>query len=254
MMGPAGRSLAEGPEAVAGNPACIGPGFAAGGGRWNLQTSGVSAAAGFSLSSELSAAAGVTYLGRGGLIRRDETGAVSGEYSYGTGSALAGFSYSVAPWLRAGVSMGVAWENIDAGSGTGMVLAGGLSAKSGSWSAGAGITGIGSAPSWNGIKKDMPTEVHAGGEYLFSDNVSLFAGSSMGFSTASSFGGGLKLSVSDLALAAGYTISPGEEEISGVFGGLSYIYQSGGTYIVQIALAQRHELEWPVMAGIAISF
>ena len=254
MMGPAGRSLAAGPQAVAGNPACIGPGFTAGGGRWNLQTSGVSVAAGFSLSPGMSAAAGVTYLGRGGIVRRDETGAVTGEYSYGTGSVLAGVSYALAPWLRAGVSMGTAWENIDAASGTGIIFAAGLHGEKGGCTAGASVTGIGSAPSWGGITKDMPTEVHLGGDCSFSDHATLFAGSTLGFSTASSFGGGVRLSASDLSLSAGYAISPGQDEVSGLFGGLSYIYQSGGTYVVQIAAAQRHELEWPVMAGIAISF
>lgn len=254
MMGPAGKALAAGPESVTGNPAMIDPGFTASGGRWNLQTTGVSVAGGFSADSAMNFSAGITYLGSGGILRRDETGVVTGEYSFGAGTALLGMSYLLTPWLKGGISAGVSWEDIGEQGGTGFTCSAGLAAEfSKGMKAGIVVSGIGQAPSWNGIRKDMPTEISAGVSYPFGTILTCFAGGRTGFATSDAFGGGLKIEYSDVSVSAGYQYVPGEDEISGFFAGLQYNYTSGGTYTIEAAVSQRDELSWPVFAGISIS-
>jgi len=254
MMGPAGKALAAGPESVTGNPAMIVSGFTASGGSWNLQTTGISVAGGFSAGSDMSIAGGVTYIGRGGILRRDETGSITGEYSFSTGSALAGVSFSLTSWLRGGISAGTTWENIAEQGGIGLNCSAGLAAdfKEG-MTIGIAVSGVGHAPSWNGIRKNMPTEVSAGVSYPFGTIFTGFAGGRIGFSTSDAFGGGLRVEYSDMSISAGYQYAPGEDEISGFFAGLQYNYVSEGTYTIEMAISERDELSWPVLAGISIS-
>lgn len=253
MMGPAGRPLAAGPESGFGNPALIIPGFTAAGGRWNLQTTAVSVAGGFSASSDLKLAVGLTYLGRGGILRRDETGAVTGEYSYSTGSFFAGASHRINPWLTAGAVAGIGWENIDSGSGAGITASAGLAADVGeAGAAGISVTGLGTAPSWNGVSKAMPVEISAGASWRLNSLLTCFAGSGLGLSTSSSHGGGLIITVPRFLVSAGYRLVPGEDELTGFFAGVQYTYESGETYIIEAAVSQRDRLEWPVLAGISV--
>ncbi|MCD4700490.1 MAG: hypothetical protein K8S24_01395 [Candidatus Aegiribacteria sp.] len=254
MMGPAGKALATGPESVTGNPAMIVSGFTASGGMWNLQTTGVSVAGGLKAGSDMSISGGVTYLGRGSILRRDETGSVTGEYSFGAGTALAGASFLLTSWLRGGVSAGISWENIGEQGGTGLTCSVGLAADlPEGMKAGICASGIGQAPSWNGIRKDMPTEVSAGLSFPFGSVLTGFAGGKIGFSTSDEFGGGMRIEYSDLVLSTGYRYVPDEHEISGFFAGLQYNYTSEGTYTMEVAVSQRDELSWPVFAGISIS-
>ncbi|MCK4806306.1 MAG: hypothetical protein KAT09_01595 [Candidatus Aegiribacteria sp.] len=254
MMGPVGKALAAGPESVTGNPAMIVSGFTASGGSWNLQTTGISVAGGFSAGSDMSISGGVTYLGRGGILRRDETGSVTGEYSFGAGTALAGVSFLLTSWLRGGVSAGISWENVGEQGKTGLTSSAGLAADfQEGMKAGVVVSGIGQAPSWNGIRKNMPTEVSAGVSYPFGSMFTGFAGGRLGFSTSDAFGGGLRIVFTDLAFSAGYRYVPGEDEISGFFAGVQYNYTSEGTYTIEAAVSQRDELSWPVFAGISIS-
>jgi len=254
MMGPAGKALASGPESVTGNPAAILSGFTASGGRWNLQTTGISVAGAFSDGSKMNFSGGITYLGRGGIIRRDETGAVTGEYSFGAGTALVGMSYLFTPWLRGGVSAGLSWENIGEQGGTGFTCSAGIAADfPEGMEAGIALSGIGQAPSWNDTRKDMPTEISAGVSFALGSMFTPFAGGRLGFSTSDALGGGLKVNCCDLTISGGYQYMPGEDEISGFFAGLQYSYTSGGIYRMEVAVAQRKELEWPVFAGISIS-
>jgi len=254
MMGPAGKALACGPESVTANPALIETGFTASGGSWNLSTTGVSIAGGFSAGSDMNFSGGVTYLGRGGMPSRDETGSITGEYSYSSGTAIAGGSYHLNSWLRAGLSVGLSWENIGEQSGTGLTCSAGLAAgMPDGLLAGITVTGIGQAPAWNGITKNMPTEISAALSYPFGSVAACFAGGRLGFSTSNAIGGGLKIEYSDIGLSAGYQYTPDEDEISGFFAGLQYRYTSGGVYTIEAAVSQRDELGWPVMAGISVS-
>jgi hypothetical protein len=254
MMGPAGKALAAGPESLTGNPSMILSGFTASGGRWNLGTTGVSVAGGFSAGSDMTLSAGITYLGKGGILQRDAAGAVTGEYSFSTGTALAGTAFSITEWLRGGISAGISWENIGDQGGTGLTCSAGLSAEfPENVRAGIAVSGIGQPPAWNGIRKSMPAEVSGGVSYPLGSMFTAFAGGRIGFSTSDEFGGGLRIEYSDLGVSAGYTISPGEDELSGFFAGLQYRYTSGGTYTIEAAVSQRHDLSWPVFAGISIS-
>jgi hypothetical protein len=195
----------------------------------------------------------VTYLGKGGILRRDDYGEVTGEYSYSTGTASAGASFAVLPWLRAGGSIGIAWENIDDQSGTGMIASAGLAADiGGNGAAGLSVTGLGTPPEWNGVTKAMPVEISAGASWRFNRLLKCFAGAGIGLSTSSSFGGGLSLELAELGISAGYSFVPGEEEMTGLFAGLQYTYVSGGTYIIEASISQRHQLDWPVLAGISV--
>lgn len=254
MMGPAGKALAVGPESVTGNPAMIVAGFTAAGGMWNLQTTGISVAGGFSAGSDMSISGSITYLGRGGMLRRDETGSITGEYSFGAGTTLLGVSFLLTPWLRGGVSAGISWEDLGEQGETGLTSSAGLAVDfQEGIKVGVVVSGIGQAPSWNGIRKNMPTEVSAGVSYQFGSMFTGFAGGRTGFFTSDAFGGGLRIEYADLGFSAGYGYVPGEDEISGFFAGLQYNYTSEGTYTIEAAVSQRDELSWPVFAGISIS-
>ncbi|MFO7948871.1 MAG: hypothetical protein R6U36_00730 [Candidatus Fermentibacteraceae bacterium] len=253
-MGAAGFALAGGPDAVFGNPAMLSSGFAAGGGRWNLGTTSAAAAGGFGLGGGLRGAAGFRYLGRGDMTGRDEYGAQTGVYTYGTGLVAGGFSGDLVPGLSWGASMAVAWEKIDAATGTGFSANLGMRARTDAGlRAGLALRGLGQAPSWNGIRKDMPITLDAGAMVPVSGAVSAFAGGQLGFSTSSAASAGLRGGVSGLGLSCGYTLGE-EEETSGVFGGLSYRYRAAETYTVEIATSQRDVLDWPVMAGLTVAF
>lgn len=254
MLGPAGRAVGEGPEAIIANPSMTGTGFTASGGRWNLETTAVSAAGAFSVGSDILIGTGLTYLGRGGLVRRDEYGAVTGEYSFSTGCAMAGASFPLCEWLTAGTSFGLSWENVAGDGGTGLAANVGLAARfPDGLLVGVAMTGVGNSPSWNGIHKDMPTEISAGVSYSISSFLSAFAGGKIGFSTSDAFGGGMLLAYREFGFSAGYQYSPGEEEISGFFAGLQYTYVSGGSYTIEAAVSQRDELSWPILAGLSVS-
>ena len=188
-------------------------------------------------------------------MRRDETGEVTGEYSFSTGFASVGGAISLGPWLSAGGSAGLSWESIAGESATGLGVSLGLSGEP--WTGvrgGLSVTGLGSAPSWNGIHKDMPTIVSAGVEAVVATGLSAFAGGELGLSTADSFGAGLSMALSGFRVSAGYGLSPGEDEISGLFGGFSYTYESGGSYTMEAAFTQRGNLDWPILAGISVEF
>lgn len=252
MYGPAGRALGSGPAAVLGNPALSGDGFSASGGRWNLSTTAVSAAGGIS-PGQVTFAAGLTYIGKGGLVRRDQFGQAMGEYAFSSGSALAGLSFPMGGRFRGGLSAGLAWEDPGTGTGTGLTASAGVAGEPlEGLRFGVGVTGLGSAPSWNGIRKDMPVTVSAGAEWSASRTLGVFMGGDMGFSTAGSLGGGIQVSIDDLTVSAGYSLYPGERETTGIFGGFRYSYESGGTYIIEAAFAQRESMDWPLMAGISV--
>lgn len=254
MLGPAGCAIGTGPGSMLSNPSLCETGFSAAGGRWNLETTAASVAGAFSAGSDIEVGTGLVYLGRGGLIGRDESGVVTGEYSYSTGCAMAGVSFPLAGWIDAGISAGLSWENVAAHGGTGITANAGLAFRpAGGLLAGIVITGVGQAPSWQGISKDMPTEISAGASYSISSLITGFAGGKIGLSTSDAFGCGISVSYAEYGCSAGYRYSPGEEEISGFFAGLRYTYESGGSYTVEIATEQRDELDWPVLAGLSVS-
>lgn len=253
--GSAGFALHRGPAALEGNPSALGSGFSASGGRWNLETTSVSAVGAFSISPSIIAGAGVRYIGKSGLVERDAEGNETGEFSFSTGSLNAGISYDVFGGWKAGISLGVAWERIAGKGGTGMVASAGLSGSpfEGAF-AGASLRGIGQAPSWNGIRKNMPTEVTAALLYNISSVVSVFGGGRIGFSTFDSYCAGVEFDYEGFTASGGWEVAPGEDETSGLFAGMGYSYVSEQTYLLELAVSQRHELEWPVLAGLSVLF
>lgn len=254
MYGSAGTALVAGPESVSGNPSMLESGFTASGGRWNLESTVVSAAAAFTPVSDIRAGLGITYLGKGGIIRRDEAGVVQGEYSFSTGFLVTGISCPISERLSAGASVGFSWESIGGDGGTGFVANAGMAYNfHGRLRAGAVISSLGSSPSWSGIHKDMPTEVSVGVSCGIMEFFSCFGGGRIGFSTADAFSGGISIEYSGFGCTAGYQYSPDQGEISGLFGGLRYTYISNGTYTVEAAFAQRDQLQWPVIAGLSVA-
>ena len=254
MLGPAGCAISTGPGSMLSNPALCETGFSAAGGRWNLETTAASVAGAFSAGSDIKVGTGLAYLGRGGLIARDESGAVTGEYSYSTGCAMVGVSFPLAGWIDAGVGAGLSWENVAAEGGTGITANAGLAFKpTGGLLAGISITGVGQAPSWKGIRKDMPTEISAGASCRISPILTGFAGGKIGFSTSDAYGCGMSINYLEYGCSAGYQYAPGEGEISGFFAGLRYTFESCGSYMIEIATSQRDQLDWPIMAGLSVS-
>ena len=254
-FGCAGPALAGGPAALDGNPAAMTPGFAAAGGRWNLGTTEVSASGAFRLSGSLLAGIGARYLGRGGLVERDAEGLETGEYSFSSGMAGGGVSRTLFGGWSAGIALGVVWEDVGDQGGSGFTASAGiLGTPSDRLTVGALLRGVGSSPSWNGIHKDMPTEIDAGARYTFNRLVSAFGGGKLGFNTPGSFCLGVEFMESGFSVSAGYELSPDVDEATGIFGGIGYTYRSGEVYSVELAFSQRDRLEWPVLAGLSVLF
>ncbi|MBD3370040.1 hypothetical protein GF402_06735 [Candidatus Fermentibacteria bacterium] len=253
-MGAAGRALASGPGAVLGNVAGLGSGFSAAGGRWNLQTTSVSASAAFRVGTGAHVGVGLRYLGRGGLVERDQQGAETGEYSFSSGTAGAGLSWRVGEDFAVGGSLGAAWENVADEGGTGLTAGLGIRGRPvENLVAGVLVDGLGQPPSWNGVYKDMPTTVWTGAAYSLSETLTGFGGARIGFNTAAAYGGGARALWGGLSVSAGYDLSA-EAEMEGLFGGVGYVYRTTETYLVEVAFSQRAELSWPVMAGLSVWF
>lgn len=254
-MGAAGFGLAAGPDAVFGNPAMLTPGFAAGGGRWNLGTTSAAAAGAFGLGGGLRGGAGFRYLGRGNITGRDQYGNETDVYTYGTGMAGGAVCGELGMGLSWGASLAVAWESIGSMSGSGFSGAVGLRGRTAAGlEAGLAVRGLGQTPSWNGIHKDMPTTLDGGVGLRVSKNLDLFGGGRLGLSTSSAGSVGLRGGVSGLALSTGFTLAEAEEQ-GGFFGGLAYEYSAGAeSYLVEISTSQRDQLDWPVLAGLTVGF
>lgn len=253
-MGAAGRALVRGPAAALGNAAGLGSGFSAAGGRWNLQTTSVSVSGAFGVGTGTHLGLGLRYLGRGGLVERDRYGTETGEYSYGSGTAGGGLSWGLAEGLSVGGSLAAAWEKIDNESGTGLAAGIGLQVEPmDDLATGVLLDGLGQAPSWSGVHKDMPTTLWLGSSYSVSEMLTGFGGARIGFSTACSYGGGVKALFQGLTASVGYDLSE-EAEMQGAFGGVGYVYRTSETYLVEVAFSQRSELSWPVMAGLSVWF
>jgi hypothetical protein len=254
-FGCAGPALTGGPAALDGNPAAISPGFAAAGGRWNLGTTEVSASGAFRLSGSLHAGIGARYLGRSGLVERNEEGVETGEYSFSSGMVSAGVSRTLVGSWSGGVSLGVVWEDVGDRGGSGFSASAGILGRpADGLTIGATLRGVGSSPSWNGIHKDMPTEIAAGVRYSFYRFVSVFGGGRLGFNTPDSFCLGLEFEHSGFSMSGGYEHTPDVDESTGIFGGIGYTYRSAEVYSIELAFSQRDLLEWPILAGLSILF
>lgn len=254
MLGPAGRAIASGPLTIASNPALLQSGFSAAGGRWNLSTTSVSFAGAFS-AGELICAGGIRYIGKGGLVQRDETGQVTGEYSFSSGFAGAGVSFPLTDFISCGISGGSAWETVGENDGSGFAANAGTAMKIfDDIDVGLSVTGFGQAPSWNGSHKDMPIEISFGLGVPFARICYGFAGIRQGLFTADLYGGGLKFSLYGISCSGGYQYATQEGQ-SGLFGGLSY--SSGSeeeVYTISLAFSQSSEFSWPVLGGLTVSF
>lgn len=254
MLGPAGRAIAAGPLTITSNPALLQTGFSAGGGRWNLSTTSVSFAGAFS-AGDLICAGGLKYLGKGGLVQRDASGQVTGEYAFSTAFAGAGVAFPLTDFISCGISGGAVWETVAEETVSGFAVNAGAAMQLFSdVDLGIAVTGVGQAPSWNGIHKNMPIEISAGIGIPFAQVCYGFAGVRQGFDTADLYGGGLKVSISGLSCSGGYQYSTQDGQ-SGVFGGLSYSSRSAEElYSISLAFSQSSEFSWPVLAGLTVSF
>jgi hypothetical protein len=207
------------------------------------------------VGSSLVTGIGVRYLGRGGLVERDEQGSETGEYSFSTGVASAAVSSGIGGGWSVGLALGLGWEDVGDQGATGFTASAGVAGMvSGQLEVGAVIRGIGLAPSWNGIHKDMPTEVSAGARYSFGDMIAVFGGGRYGFDTIDSFCAGAEFETSGFSVSAGYELSPDADECTGLFGGIGYTYEAGEVYSIELGFSQRDALDWPVLAGLSVLF
>lgn len=253
-LGCCARAIVAGPWAASSNPALMTRGISASGGSARLSSTSLGLGAGFSLGGDLTGGATLRWLGHGGLTGRDEVGEVTGEYSWSAGSAMAGLSLGLAGGLVAGVAGGPLWESAGDVSATGLSGSAGLCwTASPSLSAGCMVTGLGMAPDWDGIRKDMPVEATAAVLYSPPGMLLLTCGATAGPSTAARLSAAAQASLSGFSVSGGWEAVPGEERAGGPFAGASYTYSSSGTYTLDASVS-RSETGWPVSAGITASF
>jgi hypothetical protein len=254
-MGEAGWALGGAAWAAAGNPSSMAPGFSASGGRWTFETSSASAAAAIRPAEGLCAGGFFRYVGRGGLAGRDASGVATGEYSWSSGSAGVAGSFPLPLGTRGGVSFGTVWEKIEDTSASGVIFSAGLSAcPLECLDTGLAVLNFGSAPSWDGVTKNLPTEVSAGSRWRALPFLSVVAGAVGGFWTSSRFSLAVEPSIGGLSASAGWTAVPGQEHAGGFFGGLAWEFVNGSEYSAEFALRQVGDLSWPVSAGISVEF
>jgi|WetSurMetagenome_2_1015567.scaffolds.fasta_scaffold05917_5 hypothetical protein len=255
MLGEAGWAIAGGADAAAGNPACLGSGFTATGGRWSLETTVASAAGAFRPAPGIAAGGVLRYAGSGGIQGRDLYGSPTGEYSWSSGAAGVSVSFPLPAGLRGGLSASTLWESIEDDDAAGFSSSAGVSYIGGdSFEAGIALRNAGAAPSWDGITKNLPTEVSLGAKTGLVQGVSLAGGASIGFWTASRFSACAICAVGGLSAAAGWTLVPGEDQASGPFGGLGWEFSQGSTYSAALSVRRMGDMSWPVLAGISVAF
>lgn len=254
-LGSASWAVGEGAWAVTANPALASPGFHGAGGRWNLEATTVSAAGGFGAGGGFVAGGALRFLGRGGLIARNETGQVAGEYTWSSGALTAGGSFALSPSVRLGASFGPVWESAGGTGASGFsASAGACCGPSGGFLLGAALHNAGFAPSWDGIHKDMPTEISAGASIALPAGLRAVAGGVYGFHTSARASLAVEFTWSGLSVSAGYELAPDSPELNGVFGGMEYRFVQQGTYGASLAFRQSRDLAWPVLAGLSIEF
>jgi hypothetical protein len=254
-LGEAGWSLGGAAWAAAGNPSTLAGGFSASGGGWSFETSTAAVAAAFQPMPGVFAGGFFRYAGRGGLTGRDGAGVETGEYSWSSGSAGAAGAFPLPFGIRGGLSAGTVWEDVDDQGASGITCSAGLSlSPSDGIEAGLALLNIGSAPSWDGIAKNMPAEVSAGARWRSLPFISIVAGASAGFWTSSRFSAAAEFSAGGLTASAGLTEVPDQDQAGGLFGGLCWRFGYESEYSAEIATRQVGDLAWPVSAGISIAF
>jgi hypothetical protein len=115
------------------------------------------------------------------------------------------------------------------------------------------VSGLGIAPEWNGIRKDMPVEATAAVVCSPTGMLALACGATAGPSTAPRISAAAQAGLSGFTVSGGWQAVPGEERAGGPFAGASYTYSSSGTYTLDASVS-RDETGWPVAAGITASF
>ncbi|NLP06278.1 hypothetical protein GX411_10065 [Candidatus Fermentibacteria bacterium] len=254
-LGSASWAVGEGAWAVTANPSLTAPGFHGAGGRWNLEATTVSVAGGFGAGGGFLAGGALRFLGMGGLIARDETGQATGEYTWSSGALTAGGSFALSPSVRLGASLGPVWESAGSDGASGFsASAGACFRPSEGVLLGAALHNAGFAPSWDGIHKDMPTEVSAGVSVTLPAGLRAVAGGVYGFSTSARASLAGEFSRSGLSISAGYELTPDSPEMNGAFGGVEYRFVEQGTYGASLAFRQSRDLSWPMLAGLSIEF
>jgi hypothetical protein len=254
-LGEAGWALGGGAWAACGNPSSMAGGFCASGGKWNLGTSTAAVAAVLEPAAGMLAGGYFRYAGRGGLTGRDQSGVETGEYSWSSGSAGLAGSFPLPFGTRGGISAGAVWEKADDSSASGMTASAGLCMSPGpDLDLGIAVLNMGSAPSWNGTTKNMPTEVSAGARWEALPCGSIIGGASFGFWTSSRYSAGAEFEAGGLSVSAGWTVVPGQDQAGGIFAGLCWRFRSGSEYSTEFAVRQTGDLSWPVSAGISVAF
>lgn len=254
-LGSASWAVGEGAWAVTANPALTSPGFHGAGGRWNLEATTVSVAGGFGAGGGFVAGGALRFLGRGGLVARDETGQATGEYTWSSGALTAGGAFTPIPSVSIGAAMGPLWERAGSDGASGFYMSAGAGFRpSDALLLGAALHNAGFAPSWDGIHKDMPTEMSAGASVALPAGLRAVAGGVYGFSTSSRASLAAEFAWSGLSFSAGYELAPDSPELNGAFGGIEYRFVEEGTYGASLAFRQSSDLAWPVLGGLSIEF
>jgi len=255
-LGEAGWAIGGAAWGACGNPSTMTPGFSASGGRWNFSTTSAAVATAFQPVRGLAAGGFARFVGRGGLTGRDESGVETGDYSWSSGTAGASASFPLPlPGARGGVSAGVVWEKVDDASASGVTASAGLSVRPlESLEASLAVLNLGCAPSWNGITKDMPTQVSTGAGWRATPFLRLLGGASIGFRTSTRLSAAFEAEACGLSASAGWTAVPGQDEAGGFFAGLSWKFRHESLYSAEFATRQTGSLSWPVSAGISVAF
>ncbi len=253
-LGSAADAVIAGPWAASGNPAVLQSGMGASGGTAALESATAGAAAAFSAGGGVCAGVSMHWLGHGGIQGRDEEGMPTGEYSWSSGSLSGGLSLGVLPGLRAGASFGPVWESADDERATGLAASAGVFCDAiPDLGIGLVLENVGSAPDWNGIRKNMPVELSLGASYRPSVALGFVGGASLGFHTLSRLSAAAEFRAGSIAVSGGWNVVPEETGASGPFAGAGYIYDSSGVYRFDIAVG-KDEFGWPVLAGLSASF
>lgn len=253
-LGTAAGAVTAGASAGSANPAALAPGITASGGTARLSSAAAGAAAAFSAGEGSTLGLAIQWLGHGGIQGRDEEGMPTGEYSWSSGCLSASFSTALLPGLRAGASLGPVWESADGEGATGLTSTFGLYSDAlPRVELGLSVENLGSAPEWNGVRKNMPVAVTLGASWRPSALLRFVGGGSAGFFTASRMSAAAEVPAGPVTLSGGWELVPGEPDASGPFFGAGYVYESSGCYRLDVSVS-RDEFGWPVLAGLSASF
>ncbi|MCX5785704.1 MAG: PorV/PorQ family protein [Elusimicrobia bacterium] len=159
-------------------------------------------------------------LSQGDLMRVDNTGTRTGDFSAGDFAAGAAWGGMFGPF-RGGLGFKFIRQNIDDSAGSAVALDAGVQRDMGKWSVGAAVTNLGSSLKVGSTAFKLPATLRAGATYEVVKRLTLASDMSVSNGQGTRLHGGALFKLAGpISIGAGYTTGQGEDGPSGLAAGM----------------------------------